>query len=204
VGLIINNPKSPRRVRVKLSKIQFPDLCPVCSSEAEDLVFVTVIDKETDDYASSSWTKRDGVNTELQTAKEATTFAVPTCMQHGSKSVRSLRMKLTAALGLFLLFYPILFYLLRINVALTSSRPLAEPLTALTVLIVILVLILMYGLYPRALERAIRFHDVNRVKDYVILSVSNRDYLNRFLKLNEMAVQENSTGSSSESGQRED
>ena len=76
--------------------------------------------------------------------------------------------------------------------------------TALTVLIVILVLILMYGLYPRALERAIRFHDVNRVKDYVILSVSNRDYLNRFLKLNEMAVQENSTGSSSESGQRED
>ncbi|NHI90695.1 MAG: hypothetical protein EAX87_14335 [Candidatus Thorarchaeota archaeon] len=202
--MIVNNPKGPSRVRVKLSRIQFPEACPVCLSEVEDLVFVTVVDKEADAYASSSWTKQDEVNIQLQTAKSATTFAIPTCMRHGSKSVRSLRMKLIAALGFFLLFYPILFYLFRINVALTYSRPLAEPLIALAVLVVILVLILMYGLYPRALERAIRFHDVSRVKDYVILSVSNREYLNRFLKLNEMVVQENSTDSSVESDQIED
>ena len=197
--MIVKNPKGSSGVRVKLSKIQFPETCPVCLSEVEDLVFVTVVDKEADGYASSSWTKQDEVNIQLQTAKSATTFAIPTCMRHGSKSVRSLRMKLIAALGFFLLFYPILFYLFKINVALTYSRPLAEPLIALAVLVVILVLILMYGLYPRALERAIRFHDLNRVKDYVILSVSNREYLNRFLKLNEMVVQENSTESSSES-----
>ena len=177
---------SSGKVRVKMSKIRFPEICPVCLSEPEDLVFVTVIEKKTDDYASSSWTRQDKVDIALQASNDAVTFVIPTCLMHGSKSVRTLRTKLIAVLGFFILFYPILYYLLRINVALVYSRSLAEPLTGFIAITTVLVLILLYGFFPRALERAIRFHDVSRVKDTVVISMSNGEYRDQFLEINEL------------------
>ena len=177
---------SSGKVRVKMSKIRFPEICPVCLSEPEDLVFVTVIEKKTDDYASSSWTRQDKVDIALQASNDAVTFVIPTCLMHGSKSVRTLRTKLIAVLGFFILFYPILYYLLRINVALVYSRSLAEPLTGFIAITTVLVLILLYGFFPRALKRAIRFHDVSRVKDTVVISMSNGEYRDQFLEINEL------------------
>lgn len=188
---------SSGRISVKMSKIRFPEICPVCLSEPEDLVFVTVIEKKTDDYASSSWTRQDRVDIPLQASNDAVTFVIPTCLRHGSKSVRTLRTKLIAAIGFFILFYPILFYLLRINVALVYSRPLAEPLIGLIAVMAILVLILLYGLFPRALERAIRFHDVSRVKDTVVISMSNGEYRDHFLEINELQIAETNKDTSS-------
>jgi hypothetical protein len=124
----------------------------------------------------------------LGAAKGATTFAIPTCMRHGSKSVRSLKTKLIAALGFFVLFYPILFFLLQINVALVYSRPLLQPLLGFTGTSALLIMILLYGLFPRALERAIRFHNVSRARDSVLLTVSNIEYNRQFLDLNEMTA----------------
>jgi hypothetical protein len=81
-------------------------------------------------YESSSMIRgNDKASIALETAKGTTTFPVPTCIRHGSKSVRSLRIKLIAVAGFFLFFYPILFFLLQINVALIYSRPAAEPIT---------------------------------------------------------------------------
>jgi hypothetical protein len=176
------------KIRVKMSKIQFPEVCPVCLEEPEDLVFVTIIEKA-DDYASSSWAKQqDKAAVALSAAKGVTTFAIPTCMKHGSKSVRSLKTKIIAALGFFVLFYPILFFLLQINVALVYSRPILSPLLGFIVTTTLLVMILLYGLFPRVLERAIRFHDVSSVKNSVLLSLSNTEYHKLFLNLNKMVV----------------
>jgi hypothetical protein len=181
--------KKSSKIMVKLSKIQFPEVCPVCLDEPEDLVFVTIFEKAYDDYTSSSWIKaQDKTAIALNAAQGAVTFAIPTCMLHGSKSVRSLRTKLVAALGFFVLFYPILFFLLQINVALGGSRPLLQPLQGLIAAFSMLAILLLYGLFPRALERAIRFHDVSRAKDSVLLSIANTVYSNQFLNLNNMSV----------------
>ncbi len=181
--------KSPSILNVKLSKIRFPEICPVCLEEPEDLVFVTITEKLHDDYLSSSWMKQeDKLSVALNAAKGAATFAIPTCMKHGSKSVRSLKTKLIAAIGFFILFYPILFFLLQINIALNYSRPLLPPLLGFLAVSMLLILMLFYGLIPRALERAVRFQHVSRTRDSVLLSFSNSEYQKRFVELNEMNV----------------
>ena len=176
------------KIEVKLSKIQFPEVCPVCLEEPEDLVFVTIVEK-TGDMASSSWMKQqDKVGVALEAAKGSTTFAVPTCMLHGSKSVRTLRTKIIAAVGFFVMYYPILFFLLDINSAMANSRPFIRPLLGVIASIIILLVFLVYGLFPRALERTLRFHDVNRARNSVLLTISNPEYRSLFLDLNEMAA----------------
>ncbi len=178
-------------IRVKLSRIQFPELCPVCLEEAEDLVFVTILERARNDFESRSWSDgKDKTQNALDAARGATTFAVPTCIKHGSKSVRSLRTKIIGAAGFFILFYPILFFLIQINLALVYSRPLIPPLISVLLTIFTLILFLLYGFFPRALERSLRFHDVSRVKDSLLLSISNQEYRNQFLELNKMYSEE--------------
>jgi hypothetical protein len=183
--MVASGRKKFQKIRVKLSKIQFPEICPVCLEEPEDLVFVSIMEKANYDYASSSWMKKqDRTEVALDSTRGAVSLAIPTCMLHGSQSVRSLRTKLVAALGFFVLFYPMLFNLLQINVALGYSRSPLEPVLGFFASFILLVILLIYGLFPRALERAIRFDDVSRTKDTVLLSISNTEYRDRFLDLN--------------------
>jgi len=184
----IDNKRKYLRIKTKLSRIKFPEICPVCLDEAEDLVFVTVSERiGPESYESSSMIKgEDRVSVALESAKGATTFPVPTCLMHGSKSVRSLRTKLIAVAGFFVFFYPILFFLLQINVALIYSRPVFEPVAGFSFFTTLLLLSLLYGLFPRALERSLRFENISRTKDSVDVVMKNREYGKRFLNLNEM------------------
>jgi len=183
--MITSGEKRSQKIRVKLSKIQFPEICPVCLEEPEDLVFVTIMEKANYDYASTSWIERQNrAEVALDSARGAVSFVIPTCILHGSQSVRSFRTKLVAAFGFFVLFYPILFNILQINVALGYSRSPLEPVLGLIASAILLVILLVYGLYPRALERVIRFDDVSRTKDTVLLSISNTEYRNQFIELN--------------------
>ncbi|MFW9770388.1 MAG: hypothetical protein ACFFEM_16335, partial [Candidatus Thorarchaeota archaeon] len=119
-------------------------------------------------------------------ARGATTFSVPTCMRHGSRSVRSFRSKMIAVIGFFIMFYPIIYYLLSINQALSYGRDITQPLTGSIATFLVLVAFLVYGFFPRALERALQFHEVSRAKDQAFLSISKPDYRLQFLELNEM------------------
>jgi hypothetical protein len=183
----IPSPKG-RLVKAKLSSIGFPELCPVCLDPAEDLVFITVIDKVgEDDYIGTTMSREDDkASIAMNAARGHATFAVPTCMAHGSKSVRSLRTRLVALVGFFVFFYPILYFLLQLNVALTYTRPVSSPFMGLVVSFLALLASLTYGLFPRALERKLKFIDVFRSKDQVILSISNQDYRDEFLDINGM------------------
>lgn len=173
-------------IRARLSKIQFPELCPVCQNDVEDLVFVTIIEKA-GDFDPSSWSNgSDKTKFALNAARGYTTFTVPTCMRHGSKSVRFLWTKLIAVIGFFILFYPILFFLLQINLALIYSRSLLPPLLGFLITSLTLMWFFLYGFFPRALERALRFQNVNRVSDSLLISISNPEYRDQFLELNEM------------------
>ena len=183
--------KNGHRVRTRLSRIQFPEVCPVCSDKAEDLVFVTVMEQlHPASYESTSMIRgEDKASVALETARGATTFPVPTCLRHGSKSVRSVRTKIVAAAGFFIFFYPILFFLLQINTALIYSRSVTEPVVGLLMFITALVATSVYGLFPRALERALKFENIGRGKDTVEVIMTNNDYRARFVELNEMFIE---------------
>jgi hypothetical protein len=178
--------KGPR-IKTKLSRINFPEICPVCSDDAEDLVFVTVTERHGPESYESSLLIRgeDKTSAALEAAKGATTFAVPTCMRHGSKTVRGLRTKMIAVAGFFIFFYPILFFLLQINAALIYSRPLMEPAMGLVFFSTALVFTVLYGVFPRALERALKFEDISRTKDTVEVIMTNPEYIEKFLEMNE-------------------
>ena len=124
----------------------------------------------------------------LESARRATTFSVPTCMAHGSKSVRTIRTRLVAVIGFFVLFYPIIFYLLQINVAVVYSRSILEPLSGATLFIGLLLLTILYGLFPRALERGLKFENTNRMKDTVDVLIKNEEYREIFIEMNEMHI----------------
>jgi hypothetical protein len=182
------NRKGKRRIKTKLSRIQFPEVCPVCLDNAEDLVLVNVIERiGPESYESSSMIKGDDkTSAALEAAKGATTFPVPTCLIYSSKSVRSLRTKLYAAIGFFIFFYPILFFLLQINTVLIYSRPVTEPAVGFFFFATLLILSLVYGLFPRALERSLRFENISRIKDTVEVIMINSEYERKFLELNEL------------------
>jgi len=184
----IDNKRKYLRIKTKISRIQFPETCPVCLDEAEDLVFVTITERVgPESYESSSIIKgEDKASITLEAARGATTFPVPTCLHHGSKSVRSLRTKLFAVAGFFIFFYPILFFLLQINTALIYTRSTTEPLIGFMFFTALLFLSILYGLFPRALERSLRFENLSRTKDSVEVVMKNREYGERFYDLNEM------------------
>jgi len=157
---------------------------------AEDLVLITIIESTgPGSYESRSMIKgNDKIAAALQSAISATTFAVPTCMAHGSKSVRTTRTRSVAIGGFFLLFYPLIFFLLQINAALIYSRPLSEPVLGALFFIAAMLGTILYGLFPRALERDLKFENTSRTKDSVDAIIKNREYRELFCELNSMFV----------------
>ncbi len=178
-------------VRAKISKVEFPEKCPVCLDEPEDLVSVTITERSSvvrrDDNAVSTWADgKDKAELILASARGAVTFWVPTCMLHGSGKLRTGRARFIAWAGLFVLFYPALFFLLGINAAIWHSRPLLEPVVNLIVTLLVFIALVIYGYYPRALERSLKFIDIDRAKDTVYIDIMNDEYRKLFMDLNAM------------------
>ena len=178
-------------VRAKISKVEFPEKCPVCLDEPEDLVSVTITERASavrgNENAVSTWADgKDKADLILASARGAVTFWVSTCMLHGSGKLRTGRARFIAWAALSVLFYPALFFLLGINAAIWHSRPLFEPVANLTVILLVLFVLVVYGYYPRALERALKFIDIDRAKDTVYINIMNDEYRKLFMSLNAM------------------
>ena len=178
-------------VRAQISKVEFPERCPVCLDEPEDLVSVTITERSSvvrrDDSAVSTWADgKDKADLILASARGAVTFWVPTCMLHGSGNLRTGRAQFIAWVAIFILFYPALFFLLGINAAIWQSRSLLEPVVNLIVILLAFFVLVLYGYYPRALERALKFIDIDRAKDTVYVDIMNDEYRKLFLDLNAM------------------
>jgi len=178
-------------VRAKISKVEFPERCPVCLDEPEDLVSVTITERSStvrrDESAVSMWADgKDNADLILASARGAVTFWVPTCMLHGSGKLRTGRARFIAWAAVFVLFYPALFFLLGINAAIWYSRPLLEPVTGLAVILLLLFVLAVYGYYPRALERSLKFIDIDKAKNTVYIDIKNDEYRKLFMDLNAM------------------
>ena len=178
-------------VRAKISKVEFPEKCPVCLDKPEDLVSVTIKEGSSvvrrDKSAVSTWA--DGKNKAdliLVSARRAVTFWVPTCMLHGSGNLRTGRARFITWSAVFILFYPDLFFLLGINVAIWYSQPLLEPVAGLAMILLLLFVLVVYGYYPRALERSLKFIDIDRAKNIVYIDIMNDEYRKLFMDLNAM------------------
>ena len=188
VGL--GNRTKPTTLKVTLSKVQFPELCPVCAAAAEDLVVLSAYASEPSESFSQDparlWrSPEDKTGVALSAAEGALSFWVPTCMYHGSRSILTTKKKVVSIVVVMVLWYPLLYYALGIITALDFDRPLMEPLIPFVVLLIVLGIDIIYGFYPRSLETSIRFLKIDRRKDELVLSLKNEEYIRKFVELNE-------------------
>ena len=76
------------RVRTSISKVQFPEVCPVCMASPEDLVSVTVIEKsiyrKREEDTPSVWSSGTSAPDPALRSGRVATFWVPTCMKHAA------------------------------------------------------------------------------------------------------------------------
>ncbi len=176
------------RIQTKISKTKFPEICPVCLQEVEDIVSVTIQDEKwSGSHIYGFWGRAPagGLAIPVQEGK-AVTFWIPTCLLHGSDTVRTSKTRLVTVIAFFLLFYPLLYMALQINVELSYGRSINDEITWLIILVSGLIISILYGYFPRALERAVSFENVDLVRDVVVLRFSNHEYAKLFLQLNEM------------------
>ncbi len=190
------NPKDqPCIVKAKISKITFPEVCPVCMDEAEDLVAITVFETTIDHWSErrglvSGWVKeQDKADMALSQTKGGSIFWIPACLSHGSNTVTTPRKQVISILGFMLLFYPLLYFFLGFVAAIEYSRPILEYLVPVIILLLTMVGDIMYGFFPRTLERSIRFLDIDYSRDEALIFLKNDQYRSLFLKTNEMSAE---------------
>jgi hypothetical protein len=191
----INPNQRQNIVKAKISKVKFPEFCPVCMDEAEDLVAITVFETTIDHWSErrglvSGWMKeQDKADIALSQTKGGSIFWVPACLSHGSDTITTPRKKILSIVGFMLLFYPLLYFFLGLTAAIEYSRPLLNFLIPVSILLLAIAIDIMYGFYPRALEKSIKFLEINYSKDEVIIYLSNDKYRKLFLETNEMAAE---------------
>ncbi len=173
-------------VRCKLSELKWPEACPVCLGEPEDLVVLTVAETDAPSESTNvhpSW--QPGFSPHVPTVQphRMVAFLIPVCEMH-AHSVRTTTTKLVAAVAFFILMYPILFFSLATIRALRYGGPVLIPAVLLAGMILSMAGLVAYSALPRALERAIVVLKIDRGKGIVLLQLSNEQYLRRFLMLN--------------------
>lgn len=188
--------KTQSIVKVKLSNVTFPEVCPVCMEQAEDLVPITVFEHPQrfgtssfrgGGFLTSSWKKIDDrAGVALASAQGAVSFWVPACMAHGSQSIVTTQKTVVSVIGFFILFYPFLYFVLEVITAFHFTRPILEPLGWFVILLLLMIVDILYGFYPRALQKKIQFLEINRARNEVYIKIENPDYLEEFLTLNEL------------------
>ncbi|MBS3794278.1 MAG: hypothetical protein KGY80_05260 [Candidatus Thorarchaeota archaeon] len=176
-------------VRARLSKLELPEVCPVCMEQADDLVPITAYEREgigqLAEPPRSAWrTGKKDIGPDLQSIRGALILWIPCCAAHCN--VRSDREKHVGLCGFLLLVYPLIYIWLGIISAIGNEGPLLPPITGLLIIIVILIFLGVYSFFPRALERAFRIQNINRTSDYVILGLSNKEYLAAVMEQNQM------------------
>ncbi len=182
-------------VKAKISKFQFPERCPVCMEEAEDLVALTVFEAKIDHWTErrglvSGWEKQqDSADIAMSQARGGSIFWVPTCLAHGSDTISTPKKKVISILGFMLLFYPTLYFVLGLIAAVEYDRPAFDFAIPILLLIIAIAIDILYGFYPRALEKHVKFIELNYSKDEVIIVLKNESYRALFLKENEMAAE---------------
>ncbi len=177
-------------VKARISKIRFPEICPVCMDEAEDLVTLTAtettVDRLTERRALvGSWSAASRIDdSAMPSLSNAVIFWIPACLLHGSDTITTSRKKVASIVSFMLLFYPLLYFSLELLTAVQYSRPLVTALFATIALLVAMIASILYGFYPRSLERYVKFLLIDRGKDRVVIYLKNAQYRKRFLDLN--------------------
>lgn len=169
--------------------MQFPEKCPVCLTSANDRFEIKVNEKEVhgEVYFSryaSIYTKPTGIPYSPSGSSTSIVLRIPVCEDHTSK--RTFGTALTGVIGFFLFFYPLLFSLLCISRDLRYGGNLVLDTFVFLTFAGITSALLLYGFFPRSIERAIFIERANRGEDLIFLRISNEEYLEMFMELNQM------------------
>jgi hypothetical protein len=188
--LTLSKKERASAVRARISKVRFPEICPVCIDEAEDLVAMTATETTVDRWSErkalvGSWSRADNIGDVTPSGLgSAVVFWIPTCLLHGSDTITTPRKKIASIVVFMLLFYPLLFFSLELLTAVQYSRPFETALFATVALLGAIAVSIVYGFYPRALERYVKFLSIDRGQDKAIIYLKNDEYRKRFLEAN--------------------
>lgn len=179
---------TPGLVRCRLSKIRFPEMCPVCLREPDDLVPIAVTESVVEPRAGVRITGSKWAPSEVdivQLRDSGAVFWVPVCGRH-AVGLRTSCTMAVGILGIVVLFYPMLYYVLAVLRAFREGGDLFFAALPLVLLTAVLAGLMAYSFMPRALERAISFPELKRERDLVTVRIRNLAYLSEFLELNSM------------------
>ncbi|MHA1770137.1 MAG: hypothetical protein ACTSYL_11430 [Candidatus Thorarchaeota archaeon] len=133
---------------------------------------------------ASIYTKPTGIPYSSSSLATSIVLQVPVCQDHMGK--RTFGTALTGVIGFFLFFYPLLFSLLCISRDLRYGGNLVLDTLVFLTFAGITSALLLYGFFPRSIERAIFIERANRGEDLIFLRISNEEYLEQFMELNQM------------------
>ncbi len=176
-------------IKCTLSKVKFPEVCPVCLDEPFDLVPITVFERKsvarppvTRADIFSSGPKPNFGRQEPET-QSSVLFWIPACAAH--MNIVTIKTKAIGALGFFILFYPALFFALAMIRDVRYGGNLLFDLVIFLIIVTVTGGLLAFGFMPRSLQRAIVFDGVNRGENVVLLRIHNDEYRRLFLEQNQ-------------------
>jgi hypothetical protein len=183
--------KNDNIIRAKIGSIVFPEVCPVCMHEADDIVRMT-INLYSYGGALESSNPQDALREKLAQTNGRISFSIPglslsipACHRHVPKDIPDLH-KVIWFCCMLGGMYPGIFYLLLAVNAIHRRMDFFPFLVPWLITILILGTISGYIFFPRAFERYFKILDIEPSGDHILLVLTNPNYRNQFLESNPM------------------
>ena len=178
-------------IRAKIGSIVFPEVCPVCMREADDIVRMTLNlysfggAMESSNPQAALREKLARSNGKITFAIPGFSFSIPACHRHVPKEIPDLH-KVIWFCAMLAGMYPGLFYLLLTANAYHRRTDFMPFLIPWIITILVLSAISGYIFFPRAFQRYFRILDIEPTGDYVLFVLRNPAYRHQFLESNPM------------------
>jgi hypothetical protein len=178
-------------IRAKIGSVVFPEVCPVCMNEADDIVRMTVNlysyggALESSNPQAALREKLARSNGQITFALPGLSFSVPVCNRHLPKEIPDLH-KVIWFCCMLGGIYPGVFYLLLTANAIHRRINFFPFLIPWIITILILGAISGYIFFPRAFQRYFKFLEFEPTGENIFLHLGNSNYRDLFLENNPM------------------
>jgi hypothetical protein len=178
-------------IRVKIGSIVFPEVCPVCMREADDIVRMTVNlysyggALESSNPQAALREKLARSNGRITFAIPGLSFTVPVCERHAPRDIPD-KHKVVWFFSMLGGMYPGVFFLFLTLNAIYTQSDFIPFLVPWVITVLILGIISGYIFFPRSFQRYFKILDIESSGENVLLVLSNPEYRNQFLESNPM------------------
>jgi hypothetical protein len=178
-------------IRAKIGSVVFPEVCPVCLREADDIIRMTLNlysyggALESSNPQAALREKLAKSNGRVTFAIPGVSFSIPACHRHKPKEIPDLH-KVIWFCSMLGGMYPGLFYLLLTVNAIHRGTDFVPFLIPWIITILVLGVVSGYIFFPRAFPRYFKILDIEPSGSHILLVLKNPKYRNQFLECNPM------------------